>query len=999
MKAYSYLLTVLSVCAVAIGCQSEESTKDQGPVKEISFRAGLGKYEVKATETAFEQGDVVGLFAAAPVEADNVALTWDGESVKPAQPIYWAVDQAGDQASAFYAYYPYSEQVSQPEFLFSVPADQRTEAAYKAADLLTASALGTPDVGEVYLRFAHQLTRIIMEIDASAYDSEVASVELEGLYLTTEVDLTIPCVNIPEDAQRGVVKAAPLAKADGTKAWGVIVPPDEDVELLTLKVTLANGEELSISQEGICLKEGVSYTVKVLLDESSMPVGFEFEVFDWIEAGYVYFGKGYDPGTHEHVWAVETYDNRIQMEQGEDELYYATLSGNGNFEFRIVREDTGSRWGQAVYHALEVGKDGVETVIAPNDNWIYAYCESGSIQIVLDAVRKVITVKPMPREWVSLGTGKMVDGIVSEIYKAIPHTEIEVEVQKDANSNTYRIVDPYKNWAYLDFKDSDGSNYFTYQDGGEIVISFVDDYNCYVESGNLGLSDTMYGDMTVFSLVPENGVEDYYNYGYYYPKYGYFQFNGNMGLALSGYDSILMVNKNNMFSLTLPGYDRPVLYYNIDLELVDQIVDETGQTWVILNVFSGMDVTGLRYGVYFGKLSQQEITGEGGVIEEVRASGTEIEPVPDGWVELRLPVSQTGTYTLVFDIDIAGKPHYAVFSDSHGVVIEGQDIPELNISVTTTLDEVDGDTKASFNYFFSNPKEIWALLEETSKLEEDGVTEDNMYDYVLSNGSQLSISFISEETGETLTASGLTPDTEYMIVIAGTDNFDQIGWAADTFRTNPAPEFQSIGYGIYNDAWTGVENASVEILKADTTPARYILKDPFEGIWAGVEPYEGDTWGFTGEYASQIEFYIDGEFLHYNPFLNGDCYVPYDSSPLEFRCAINGEFNENNKMIQEGVYNMAPYIVLTYYGQYFQNTFNWWGQSYIVLPGYEYVPDDAAGAPAKRSAVKASILSPLAPEKTIAPVTGERTFKRHMLKAGVSVPKPVDVTRELVINK
>lgn len=997
MKAYSYLLTALSVLAVITGCQSEKATKDQGPAKEIAFKAALGKYEVKATDTAFEQGDVVGLFAAAPVEAENIALTWDGETVKPAQPIYWGADQAGDQASAFYAYYPYSEQVSQPEFLFSVPADQRTEAAYKAADLLTASALGTPEVGEVYLRFAHQLTRIIMEIDASAYESEIVSVELDGLYLQTEVDLTVPCVNIPENAQRGKVKAAPLAKADGTKAWGVIVPPDEDVELLTLKITLANGEELSLSQESICLQEGVSYTVKVLLDESSMPVGFEFEVFDWIEAGYVYFGKGYDPGTWEHVWAVETYDNRIQMEQGEDGLYYASLSGNGNFEFRIVREDTGSRWGQAVYQALEVGKDGVETVIAPNDNWIYAYCESGSIQIVLDAVRKVITVKPMPREWVSLGTGKMVDGIVSEIYKAIPHTEIEVEVQKDANSNTYRIVDPYKNWAYLDFKDSDGSNYFTYQDGGEIVISFVDDYNCYVESGNLGLSDTMYGDMTVFSLVPENGVEDYYNYGYYYPNYGYFQFYGYMGLALSGYDNILMVNKNDMFSLTLPGYDRPVLYYNIDLELVDQIVDETGQTWVILNVFSGMDVTGLRYGVYFGKLSQQEITGEGGVIEEVRASGTEIEPVPDGWVELRLPVSQTGTYTLVFDIDIAGKPHYGVFSDSHGVVIEGQDIPELNISVSTTLDETNGDTKATFTYFFSNPKEIWALLEETSKLEEDGVTEDNMYDYVLSNGSQLSISYISEETGETLTASGLEPDTEYMIVIAGTDNFDQIGWAADTFRTNPAPEFQSLGYGIYTDGWLGMTDAKVEILKADTDPVRYIMKDPYLAFWGDEEPWEEGNWGYNGGYSSEIEFYLDGEEIHYNPIYNGLYNVNYGAQ-IGYYSEVNGQFGPKNIAIQDGVYNIAPYLMYEGVG-YATGLLEYWGMIYIVLPGYEYVPDDAAGAPAKRSVRKASGLSPLAPEKTIAPVTGERTFKRHMLKAGVSAPKPVDATRELVINE
>ena len=991
MKAYSYLLTALSVLAVITGCQNEQATKDQGPAKEIAFKAALGKYEVKATDTAFEEGDVVGLFAADPVSANNVALTWDGETVKPEEPLFWGLEQAGDEASAFYAYYPYSEEVESTLFTFSVPEDQSDEEEYKAADLLTASALGTPDVGEVYLRFAHQLTRAIFVIDATALGSEVESVVVEPIKLDADVDLTIPLVEVSQDAEESYVKAAPLIKADGTKAWGVIVPPQEISDLM-LRITLENGEEYILEQEEVYLEAGVSYTVHILLDETAIPISFEFEVFDWIDAGgYYFFGKGYDPGPHEHIWSIRTYEDTYPMTLKEDGLYYGALSGSGSYEFQIVREDLGTYWGQAVDHYLEVGEEGVETVIAPNGNWMYAWCESGAIQVILDAVRKVITLKPLPPQWESIGTGLMVESFIADFDSQVNHVEFEVEVEKDANSDTYRIVDPYKNWPYLGISD-----YYTLQDGGEIIIKVDQNNNCYVKESKIGLTDVEYGDITVIGLVPENGVEDYYNYGYYNEKNGYLKFGGEIGMMLSNYDKVMFVNRDSMFALTLPGFTRPELYSGIRLEMKEQVVDDAGQNWVVLDVFTGMDVEALRYGVYFGKLSYDEVYGTDGVYFDVQENGTEVENVPDGWVELRLPVNQTGTYTIVFDKLVNGK-HSGLF-DTHGVVIEGQELPELNISVEAILDETNGDTQAKIVYFFSNPKEIYILLEEESKIVEDGVTEETMYDYTLTNGQRLSTAYVSEETGETLSATDLDPDTEYRVIVAGTDNFDQIGWATTTFRTNPAPEFYSLGYGIYSDGWLGMADAKVEILKADTDPARYIVKDPYEEFWGDEEPWEEGNWGYNGNYSSEIEFYLDGEEIHYNPIYNG-IYSAYYGAQIAYYSEVNGNFGPNNIAIQEGVYNIAPYLMYEGVG-YATGALEWWGQNYIVLPGYEYDPSaagaDGAGAPAKRSYRNDSSLSPLAPVTVIRPFTGETTLKRHMLKGGVSAPKAVEASRSFV---
>lgn len=41
----------------------------------ISFAASVGEYSTRATDTAFEKGDMVGLFAASPLNLDNVPLT------------------------------------------------------------------------------------------------------------------------------------------------------------------------------------------------------------------------------------------------------------------------------------------------------------------------------------------------------------------------------------------------------------------------------------------------------------------------------------------------------------------------------------------------------------------------------------------------------------------------------------------------------------------------------------------------------------------------------------------------------------------------------------------------------------------------------------------------------------------------------------------------------------------------------------------------------------
>ena len=79
------------ISALLLSCVAkQEQMATHG--EEIQFGGTVGNYAVKATDTAFEKGDVVGVSAPAPVAVENVALTWDGTGFTPATPIYWGAD-------------------------------------------------------------------------------------------------------------------------------------------------------------------------------------------------------------------------------------------------------------------------------------------------------------------------------------------------------------------------------------------------------------------------------------------------------------------------------------------------------------------------------------------------------------------------------------------------------------------------------------------------------------------------------------------------------------------------------------------------------------------------------------------------------------------------------------------------------------------------------------------------------------------------------------------
>ena len=147
------------------GCENEEGTAIHSR-DTVSFEIDAGG--ARATETTFETGDAIGVYAAvrmssAPATlktsgnyADNKRFVWNGSQ-------FVADGDANEIAAGYetdyYAYYPYREDMGNPlDYDFSIQGDQR-EGITLSDFMYAANRSGTTDK-VITLAFSHRLSRL-----------------------------------------------------------------------------------------------------------------------------------------------------------------------------------------------------------------------------------------------------------------------------------------------------------------------------------------------------------------------------------------------------------------------------------------------------------------------------------------------------------------------------------------------------------------------------------------------------------------------------------------------------------------------------------------------------------------------------------------------------------------------------------------------------------------------------------------------------------------------
>ena len=291
MKKYIVLATL---AFVVVGCESSDNIPvvDDGAMQiEV-----LHPSATRATETAFENGDVIGLYAteysgdiAVPLQisgnwANNVATTFDGASWTPAKKIFWSENKMD-----VYGYYPYMTPSSIDEHLWSVQLDQSTPetadalSGYEASDLLWAKATGVSKTdGDVQLQFKHKCTKMVIKLvkgekftDEFPNDTEVY---LHSTVPTATIDFITGNVSKDIYGERQKIKARQVS----IDTYEVILIPQSITENMPF-IEVVMGGISYLTENMFSYLPGVQYNVAITLNSSPEQIEIEVggNVGDW----------------------------------------------------------------------------------------------------------------------------------------------------------------------------------------------------------------------------------------------------------------------------------------------------------------------------------------------------------------------------------------------------------------------------------------------------------------------------------------------------------------------------------------------------------------------------------------------------------------------------------------------------------------------------------------------------------------------------------------------
>ena len=276
MKYRHILYTTLSIMtSLLTACSEEQETSNIDNDKKILSFSVIHPSQTRATETAFEQGDNIGVYVADAQKVleiggnvvNNEKLTLSGNDWTTSAPIYW-----NDGTYNVYAYYPYMTTITSIDYQpFSISTDQSTEKAgsrlggYEASDLLFAQ---TKDVkatnSPVNLTFSHIMSKLkIRLVKGEDYEGEMpknAKVYIHSTLTSASIDLAAGIATPDSRKPRQIIKAH---KDDDYIYSAIIVPQRIDGQLPLVEVVM-NG--ISYLYEGrFVFKQGTQHYINLVI--------------------------------------------------------------------------------------------------------------------------------------------------------------------------------------------------------------------------------------------------------------------------------------------------------------------------------------------------------------------------------------------------------------------------------------------------------------------------------------------------------------------------------------------------------------------------------------------------------------------------------------------------------------------------------------------------------------------------------------------------------------
>lgn len=278
-----------SICMAVLCCMSCGGNED--PVSPVTppvtpdkpttqLPISISTNITRATETAFESGDKVGLFVVnRNTDGSQAALLTTGNYVDnmlytytntwtPATEIYWKDNKTH---ADFYLYYPYRKQVENVTAMpFSTKANQSAEADYKAGDLLVGSTLNAaPSTEAVRIEAKHIMSQVDIRLKPGAGFTE-SSLAAANVKVSLNNIKTSATVNLATATATATGQASTITPYNDGSAYHAIIVPQQVAQCNLITVNV-NGRDFNLAK-AFTFQSGKRHTFTVTLDKTSSGV-------------------------------------------------------------------------------------------------------------------------------------------------------------------------------------------------------------------------------------------------------------------------------------------------------------------------------------------------------------------------------------------------------------------------------------------------------------------------------------------------------------------------------------------------------------------------------------------------------------------------------------------------------------------------------------------------------------------------------------------------------
>ena len=288
-----YLVFMLAAAFMA-SCQQNEVT--EGTTSGSDNKVTISPVITRATETSFENGDVVGLTITksdGTVYATNEAMTFSNGAFSGN--VIWYAE--GTEESTLTAYYPRANDGVPSSF--TVQTDQNTNNGYEASDFLAANKTNVvPSTNAVTMVFKHMFTKLLLNVENEC-GSDISSIVLQGSVPTADIDYSTLTVTANANAAATDITTQQVTANEVYRA--IIVPQEVAFNVV---VTTVDGKTLEQKLISTTLAQGGQYSVSIRVLQNDLQVLLSGEITDWTNEGEI------------------SADNSVAFEEHLDENYF-----------------------------------------------------------------------------------------------------------------------------------------------------------------------------------------------------------------------------------------------------------------------------------------------------------------------------------------------------------------------------------------------------------------------------------------------------------------------------------------------------------------------------------------------------------------------------------------------------------------------------------------------------------------------------------------------------